>query len=142
MQNVTISTGTIDVQDIVIGNITVLVNVNLAELGQLLPLGNLTLPQLPSVSLPITIPTVASESTTLTGTTEISTVTPTASGSASEVERIRRDGTNIHIGPRQTTVAPALPSASVNVGTGDILVDAEIGNITLSVENINVRSLD
>lgn len=139
VQNVTISTGKIEVEDITIGNITVLVNVNLAELGKLLPLGNLTLPQLPSVSLPITLPTLAAASTTVTGTSIETTVTPSATTSTggADVDRIRREATSVVLGKRQTTVPP-LPSASVDIGTGDILVDAEIGNITLSVENINV----
>lgn len=136
VKNVTISTGKIDVQDITIGNITVLVNVNLAELGKLLPIGNLTLPQLPSVSLPITLPTLVSSSTQVEGSTVITTVTPTATDTLVD-DRIRRDATNIHLGPRQTSV-PSLPSASVDIKTGDIVVDAEIGNITLSVDTINV----
>jgi len=104
VQNVTITTGSIDVQDITIGNITVLVNVNLAELGKILPLGNLTLPQLPSVSLPITLPTFSSSSAQVEGGSETTTISPTLTAVSDGTDRIRRDATNVQLGRRQTTV--------------------------------------
>lgn len=144
------------VQDIQLGNITVLVNVNLAELEKLLPLGNLSFPQLPSVSLPITVPTLPALSAQDPGTTVLTTVVPSPTDGAAETDHelvLRQPATNINLGPTQTTVcrfcSETFPSSIpyffqvpqlVDVTNGDVIVDTQLGNVTLAVDNINVGS--
>ncbi|KAJ7328726.1 hypothetical protein DFH08DRAFT_883109 [Mycena albidolilacea] len=127
--NVTISVGNIDIEDITIGNITIIVSV-----------------PLPGAS-PINAFSASSAATSIatstsTGTSTVSppvSVTQTASA-GSFLQRLKRQDSGSSSAPA-TTTTPSLPT--VTVGGGDVSagagsVDTEIGNITIFVGNVNV----
>ncbi|KAJ7078790.1 hypothetical protein C8R44DRAFT_895851 [Mycena epipterygia] len=128
--NVTISVGNIDIENINIGNISIIISV-----------------PLPGAS-PINAFSASSAATSIatsTGTAT-STVSPpmsatqTASAdSGSFLQRLKRQDSSS--APTTTTSDPSLPTVTVgggdvNAGAGNI--DTEIGNITIFVGNVNV----
>ncbi|KAJ7104337.1 hypothetical protein B0H15DRAFT_809535 [Mycena belliarum] len=127
--NVTISVGNIEIENIEIGNITIIVSV-----------------PLPGAS-PINAFSASSAGTSIststgTGTSTVSpptSATQTASArSANFLQRHKRQDASESA---TITTSPALPS--VTVGGGDVSagagnIDTEIGNITIFVGNVNV----
>ncbi|KAJ7041429.1 hypothetical protein C8F04DRAFT_1080063 [Mycena alexandri] len=130
--NVTISVGNVDIENIEIGNITVIVSV-----------------PLPGAS-PINAFSASSAATSIatstsTGTSTISppvSVSQTASSDANFLQRVRRQQDSSSSSPPTTTISGVgLPTVTVgggdvNAGAGN--VDTEIGNITIFVGNVNV----
>jgi len=130
--NVTISVGNVDIENIEIGNITVIVSVPLP--------GASPINAFSASSAPTSIAT-----STSTGTSTISppvSVTQTASSDANFLQRVRRQqDSSSSLPPTTTTSGIGLPT--VTVGGGDVSagagnVDTEIGNITIFVGNVNV----
>ncbi|KAJ7465681.1 hypothetical protein FB451DRAFT_1561413 [Mycena latifolia] len=131
--NVTISVGNIDIENISIGNITVIVSV-----------------PLPGAS-PINAFSASSAATSISTSTGTATstisppvsVTQTASADTGNfLQRLKRQDSSASASPpATTTTGPSLPT--VTVGGGDVSagagnVDTEIGNITIFVGNVNV----
>ncbi|KAJ7128661.1 hypothetical protein C8R44DRAFT_851016 [Mycena epipterygia] len=134
--NVTISVGNIDIENIDIGNITVIVSV-----------------PLPGAS-PINAFSTSSAATSISTSTGSATstvspptsVTQTASVSAdagSFLQRMKRQDSSVAPTSPPTTTSSGVSLPTVTVGGGDVNagagnVDTEIGNITIFVGNVNV----
>ncbi|KAJ7478735.1 hypothetical protein B0H11DRAFT_2194293 [Mycena galericulata] len=131
--NVTISVGNIDIENINIGNITIIVSVPLPGAS---PIN--------AFSASSAATSIATSTGTATSTVSPPTsVTQTASGDAgSFLQRIKRqDSSSPTSPPTTTTSGVSLPTVTVgggNVSAGAGNVDTEIGNITIFVGNVNV----
>ncbi|KAJ6510853.1 hypothetical protein C8R45DRAFT_965369 [Mycena sanguinolenta] len=124
--NVTISVGNIDIENITIGNITIIISV-----------------PLPGAS-PINAFSASSAATSIATSTATGTSTISPPVSASQTAST---GNFLQRGKRQDSSAPATTTTpsppTVTVGGGDVNagagnIDTEIGNITIFVGNVNV----
>ncbi|KAJ7471627.1 hypothetical protein B0H11DRAFT_2039334 [Mycena galericulata] len=135
--NVTISVGNIDIENIEIGNITVIVSV-----------------PLPGAS-PINAFSAFSSATSISTSTGTATSTVSAPTSVTQtasadtgafLQRLKRQdsaSSSVPIAPPTTTASGSVSLPTVTVGGGDVSagagnVDTEIGNITIFVGNVNV----
>ncbi|KAJ3821742.1 hypothetical protein F5880DRAFT_1703471 [Lentinula raphanica] len=133
--NVTISVGNIDIENITIGNISVIVSVPLPGASPINAFSASTVSQSIATSTASATSTVSPSTTvsqTATGlfrmkrqdsSSELTTITPTPTSTSG-------------VGLPSPTVSASVGGGPVGIGAGN--VDTEIGNITIFVGNVNV----
>ncbi|KAJ6542179.1 hypothetical protein DFH09DRAFT_1174239 [Mycena vulgaris] len=134
--NVTISVGNIDIENISIGNITVIVSVPLP--------GASPINAFSASSAATSISTSTNTPTSTVSPPVSATQTATSDPGANFLQRLKRqDSSNPTSPPTTTTGGSGVGPPTVTVGGGDVSagagnVDTEIGNITIFVGNVNV----
>ncbi|KAJ7186626.1 hypothetical protein C8R46DRAFT_1273364 [Mycena filopes] len=141
--NVTISVGNIDIENIEIGNITIIVSVPLPGASPVnafsassaaTSIATSTAKGTSTISPPVSV--------TQTATTISSNPSNSDAASSGFLQRVRRQADSLtSILPTLTTSGIGLPTVSVgggNVNAGGGNIDTEIGNITIFVGNVNV----
>ncbi|KAJ3762254.1 hypothetical protein EV360DRAFT_67204 [Lentinula raphanica] len=133
--NVTISVGNIDIENITIGNISVIVSVPLPGASPINAFSASTASQSIATSTASATSTISPSTTvsqTATGlfrmkrqdsSSELTTITPTPTSTSG-------------VGLPRPTVSASVGGGPVGIGAGN--VDTEIGNITIFVGNVNV----
>ncbi|EJD49667.1 hypothetical protein AURDEDRAFT_161227 [Auricularia subglabra TFB-10046 SS5] len=132
--NVSVAAGNIELENITIGNVTVIVSVAFNGGNA----GPATATTISSSANSISSSTSAAGSTTSTSTT--STITPTTTPDAlfNAINRRQEDTTSGGSSPTTTIDLPAPTVTGDPIGIGVGPVDASVGNITIAVGNINV----
>ncbi|KAJ7615543.1 hypothetical protein FB45DRAFT_244849 [Roridomyces roridus] len=133
--NVTISTGNIDIENIDIGNITIIISVPLPGASPVNAFSAFT------SATSISSSTGSATSTVSPPTSVTQTATSALSDAGNFLQRMKRQDSSASLPPTTTTSGIGLPtvtvsSGDVNAGAGNI--DTEIGNITIFVGNVNV----
>ncbi|KAK6974916.1 hypothetical protein R3P38DRAFT_3130046 [Favolaschia claudopus] len=126
--NVTIALGNVDIENISIGNITVIVSVPLPGASPITP---------------FSVSSAATSISTSTGTPSSSVVPPTSTSQSagSFLQHIRRQDSSGSAPPTQTTDPAGPPTVTVGGGSIDAgagNVDTEIGDINIFVGNVHI----